>query len=321
MIGLKKDMKRSKILITDDSKLEASMLHDIVKDMGHIPVISYSPYDGLKILKNENIDLILLDVVMGGIDGYKFMEIVKSQIEEKFIPVIFVTSLDSVENLVEGLDLGAMDYIRKPFVPQEVMARINVALRIKNLHDSLIEANKKLKDMVIRDSLTNLYNHRYIVERLREEFRKVKGSNYTSAYIIIDIDKFKNINDTYGHLAGDSVLIKLSNILIQELGDLGCVGRYGGEEFSLILIDTNREKVSSFAKKVLEKVRETPFFYDPEDKEAFIKITISMGIALFPEDCRDFLYILKNADNALYKAKEWGRDVAVCYNRGRFVKL
>ncbi len=320
MTGLQRKMKKAKILIIDDSKLDNTILTDIVKEMGFETISVYSPKKALKILKRENIDLILLDIVMKEMNGYEFLEAIHPYKKTTYLPVIFVTSLDSMEYLVEGLEKGAIDYIKKPFSPAEVKARIKVALRIKALNEDLIKMNNKLKEMVIRDSLTGLYNHGYIISKLKEEFSYAKERNTTSSFLMIDIDKFKAINDTYGHLVGDEVLKGLSKFLLKKIGKRGYVGRYGGEEFAIILPGLGIGESVEFTKEVIEDLHITSF-YSNNKRDVKLYVSISIGLTEFPIDYKCYVDVTKMADTALYKAKEWGRDMCVIYEGGEFKKI
>ncbi len=322
MNGLKKNMKENKIniLIIDDSKLDCMLLADIVKKMKFTPIITHSPAEGIKIIKEKPIDLVLLDVVMEGMSGYDFLDKIFPYIKKKYLPVIFVTGLDSVEYLIEGLEKGAIDYIKKPFAPEELMARIRAALRSKGLYDELVMLNKKLKDMVMKDSLTGLLNHKHIILKLGEQFLYNKEHGTTSLYLMVDIDKFKSINDTYGHLIGDEVLKMLSRIFTDNLKHKGYAGRYGGEEFALILKDVNEESGIKFAKRLINKIRRLTM-YSGTDKGIKLHITVSIGLTFFPDQYKDFSEVLKTADEALYKAKEWGRDRIVLYRNGGFEEV
>ncbi len=320
MIGLRGEMKEIKILIIDDSKLDNTILTDIVKEMGFKTISVYSPEEGLKILRKEKIDLILLDIVMKGMNGYEFLEAIHPYKKTTYLPVIFVTSLDSMKYLVEGLEKGAIDYIKKPFSPAEVKARIKVALRVKALNEELIKMNNKLREMVVRDSLTGLYNHGYIISRLKEEFSYAKEHKISSSFLMIDIDKFKIINDTYGHLVGDEVLKGLSKFLLKKIGKKGYVGRYGGEEFAIILSGFEIKESVDFAKEIIEDLHATSF-YSNNKRGLKLYISISIGLTPFPHNYKCYVDVTKMADAALYKAKEWGRDMCVVYEEGEFKKV
>ena len=309
---------KSKILIIDDSKVDSAILSDIVKDMNYIPIVANSSKEGLKILEKEDVALILLDVVMKEMSGYEFLKNIQPYNQMRYLPVIFVTGLESIEYVVKALEEGAIDYIKKPFSPAEVKARIKAALRIKALYDELVKLNKKLKDMVIRDSLTGLFNHRHLIYRLAEEFEYARDKKYQSAYLMIDIDNFKKINDTFGHLVGDEVLRKLAEILQKEVDNRGFVGRYGGEEFAIVLQKIDYNYVAAFARKLLDKVHRMPISYN---KNSVFYFSISMGIILFPDEYKNFMEVVKYADAALYKAKEWGRNRVVIFEKGEFKEL
>ena len=309
-------MKNKTILIIDDSRFDRKILSDIVSHTGNVPICETYAKQALELIKkNSKIDLILLDIVMEDMSGYDFLKIIKHDKKIKYIPIVLISGLDKTEDIVKGLDLGAFDYIKKPFIPLEVKARINVALRTKELQDALIVFNEKLKHLAITDSLTGLYNHNYLIKLLKMEFKKSKryGSNFV--YMMIDIDKFKSINDLYGHLVGDNVLIELSNTIRKNLRDIDYVGRYGGEEFGIILPNTDIAGSIEFAKRLSHAIETMPL---SDSEGTHFNITISIGISSFSEKYTNCLEIIRVADDALYKAKEWGRSRIVYFKNGDF---
>ena len=309
-------MKNKKILIIDDSKFDRKILSDIVLGTGNTPICEAYAKQAMELIKKDpKIGLILLDIVMEDMSGYDFLKIVKHDKEIKYIPIILISALDKTEDIVEGLNLGAFDYIKKPFIPLEVKARINVALRTKELQDALISLNEKLKHLAITDSLTGLYNHNYLIKLLKMEFKKSKRYASNFVYMMVDIDKFKSINDLYGHLTGDRVLIELSNVVKKSLRDVDHVGRYGGEEFGIILPDTDIVSSIELAKRLAYAIKTMPL---SDSKGVHFNITISIGISSFLEKYEDCLEIIRVADNALYKAKEWGRSRIVYFRNGDF---
>src|SRR4029079_1538910 len=187
-------------------------------------------------------ELILLDVMMPEMDGFEVARRIKGNDQLPFIPIIMQTALDSTDNKVEGLEAGADDYITKPIDFAELKARLTSMLRIKRLQEELeerehqlLEANERLKHMSQTDGLTGLDNRRHLEERLREMFEHAKRLNEPFSCVMCDLDRFKSVNDTYGHQAGDAVLRQLAGMLTGAVREVDRVGRYGGEEFMLLL--------------------------------------------------------------------------------------
>jgi diguanylate cyclase (GGDEF)-like protein len=256
--------------------------------------------------------LILCDVMMPGIDGYEVSRRIKQDDKLPFIPIILVTALGETEHIVQGLNTGADDYIAKPYHFNELEARVRAMLRIKRLQDELDQknrelevANKRLRKLSITDGLTELFNHRHVHELLRDEFERSRRSGEPLGVAMIDLDKFKNVNDTYGHPTGDVILYETARILNETAREIDMVGRYGGEEFIAILPNTTEEEAGRFAERVRAAVESHVY----RDEANEIRMTCSSGVASFPMDDVDSPEaLLKEADEALYVAKETGRN-------------
>ncbi len=293
--GLSMDYKA---LVVDDSRLNVQYMTDILQQNG---LKVYSLRSGLNVVeKTHEIkpDIILLDIVMPEIDGFEVCRQLKENYEIKDIPVIMVTSITNSQDLKKALDLGAFDYIKKPIDEDEVLARVHSALRFKQYLD-------KLKVMATKDGLTGLYNHALLMELLEKEFARNERSEIATTFVMIDVDHFKKINDKYGHLAGDNVLKQLAQLLVESVRVVDIVGRYGGEEFGIII----RESDETMAYEVCERIRQSVEEFDFSLKNDKIHITISMGIYHKPyEEKIDFMEVVRRADKTLYKAKNSGRN-------------
>ncbi len=262
--------------------------------------------DGLVLLEQEqNIELVICDVVMPGMDGFEFIQEMKSTPSWRDIPVIILTGQDHVQQKIYGLDTGASDYLTKPFNPGELIARVRVQLKVKQLQDELKIAKMRYKELSITDFLTQIYNRRHFMELFDLEFSRTKRYGLSLAVMIFDIDNFKKINDTYGHLQGDRVLRDISSLVKAEIRTHDVFARYGGEEFILMLPQTAIEG----AKLVAEKIRRKIEFHSFDKID---KLTISIGVACYPsESIDDEEALIKAADDALYKAKEQGKNCVV----------
>jgi len=259
--------------------------------------------------------LILLDVMMPLMDGYEVARRIKTDEALPFIPIILVTARDSTADKVEGLDAGADDYLTKPINFPELEARVRSMLRIKRLQDELDQknrelevANKRLRRLSITDGLTELFNHRHMHELLHDEFERTKRSGEPLALVMLDLDRFKQVNDTYGHPTGDVILYETARILQETAREIDMVGRYGGEEFIAILPDTGEEAAAQFAERIRQAVADHVYRDDANE----LRMTLSSGVASFPAEGIDHPDVLiKRADEALYAAKEGGRNRVV----------
>jgi diguanylate cyclase (GGDEF)-like protein len=266
---------------------------------------------GLKILIEDyhQIDLVLCDLEMPGIDGFKFLDIKhKTKTEFDEIPVIILTSRGEVEKKVTGLDLGASDYLVKPVDDGELLARVRVQLKIKHLQDQLRKKNNELERLSNTDSLTGMYNRRHFMQLLSKEFERALRHDAPLAFIMIDIDHFKRVNDELGHQAGDIILCHVADLLQRGLRAGDVVGRYGGEEFAMLLPQTNLEGAVTAAERYRKLIESTKA---PNGGQ----VTISLGVSWNGiQGIRSVDDLMRTADAALYEAKHQGRNRTVKYS-------
>jgi diguanylate cyclase (GGDEF)-like protein len=257
------------------------------------------------------VDIILCDIEMPRIDGFKFLSMLKSRPELQDIPVLILTGMDDRDRKIKGLKQGASDYITKPFDPEELVARVKVHLKIKNLQDNLKRSNELLLELSNTDHLTGLFNRRYMMESLEKEVHRSIRKDGNLSIILLDIDHFKCVNDTYGHLQGDAVLRKVSQLLLKELRSYDYAARYGGEEFVAILPDSTLKEAVFVAERIRMAIQETKF----TDGLNGLNLTVSQGVACFPHGGLTTVdgYI-KLADDALYRAKNNGRNRVEFYD-------
>ena len=301
------------VLIIDDS---VTVREQIIRILESFNLFSryYEAEDGLdgfKKLLSSHVDIILCDLEMPRIDGFKFLSMLKSRPELQDLPVLILTGMNDRERKIRGLEQGASDYITKPFDPEELVARVKIHLKIKNLQDDLKHSNEMLLELSNTDHLTGLYNRRYMMEALeREVQRSVRKGGHLS-FILLDIDHFKEVNDVYGHLQGDVVLQKVSLLLKKELRTYDCAARYGGEEFVAILPDSMLKDAIFVAERIRLSIMGTKF----SDKLSGLNLTVSLGVASFPIDGVTTVdAFIKLADDALYRAKNSGRNRVEYHN-------
>jgi diguanylate cyclase (GGDEF)-like protein len=295
----------AKILLIDDSRLIAHVAKTILTKQGHEVVLAEDGMVGLEAAKSEQPDLILLDLIMPVMDGYQVCQKLKEEESTKEIPVIMLTSKAEPADKVKGLEIGALDYVTKPFDEGELVARVNIHLRLKELYEAVQEKNRQLQDLANKDGLTGLYNHRYFHEQLSKDFLHAKRYDESLSCVLLDIDYFKKFNDTHGHQTGDVVLSTLGRVIKDSIRDGDLAARYGGEEFSLVLYHAD----GPAGYQVAERLRQMVESHEVHDKGNVLHVTISVGIATFPSgQIRDSKELIECADKALYKAKENGRN-------------
>lgn len=296
-------LKKAKVLIVDDDPLNRLVLEKTLADEHEVFLVE-SGEKALTFLKTTTVDLIILDIVMPGINGYEVLVQLKENPVTQTIPVIFISANTSHDDEAKGFDLGAMDYIAKPFSTVIVRARVRNQLLIK-------QKNDLLEMLASIDGLTGIPNRRYLDENLSREWRRSRRSSTPLSVILMDIDHFKRYNDCYGHRAGDDCLKRVAHALVGEC-QRGCdfVARYGGEEFAAVLPGMGKQEALVFANKLRDAVNS---LYIPHKASLNAEhVTISLGIAttetgqIYAEQV-----LLEEADLGLYQAKDSGRDQIV----------
>lgn len=299
--------------MVDDSRDNVEIIATRLRFRGYHVEEASRGEEALRRVRQTPPDLILLDVMLPDIDGYEVARRLKSDESIPFIPIILVTARDSTQDKVAGLDAGADDYLTKPINLPELEARVRSMLRIKRLQDELEEQKRELERLSITDELTGLYNYRHIRELVREEFERAKRTHDPVTVAMLDLDRFKAINDTYGHQAGDEVLKQMAEILRGTAREIDKIGRYGGEEFIVLLPGTDLDKATVFVERVRRKVAATAFDIGRDEP---VRMTTSAGLASYPEaPVRDPESLIRLADEALYAAKAAGRNRVVRYNQ------
>ncbi|APT75628.1 hypothetical protein LN42_03890 [Marinitoga sp. 1137] len=288
------------ILVVEDSKLERLYLKDFFNKFNYNVLVASDGYEALEIHNNQNIDLMVLDLIMPGISGFEVCEEIrkKENNSDHYTYIIMLTGRTDKEDIIKGLEIGADDYVIKPFDENELRVRISVGERIVSMYKKILELNKKLEYESTHDDLTKIYNRKEIYSRLKNEL----SNNPIIA--ILDLDFFKKINDTYGHLAGNYVLSEFAKIVKEIVGDFGEFGRFGGEEF---LIFFKGNILESQALEILEKIRNIIYMYDFNFEGQSIKVTVSIG-ATRNNGQYNIDQILAIADDNLYEAKKEGRN-------------
>lgn len=308
------------VLIVDDDANIINLLNKRLTQEGFNVISARDGKSGIDLVKSELPDIILLDLLMPEVGGKEVLKELKEDVETSSIPVIILSAVADTEDKIDGLSLGANDYIVKPFRFKEVIARINTQLRIASMqkeleqkHNDLLEKNKLLKKLAVTDPLTGLLNKGYLLKRLRSEISRSARYDEPISSIMIDIDFFKNFNDTHGHVAGDGALKHIARIIKEVARNVDIVTRYGGEEFFIICPNTGLEGVTNLAERIRETVESTPFILN---KDVSLSITVSIGVKCDKFDSSadpelTSTSFIHATDLALYRAKSNGRNMVV----------
>jgi two-component system cell cycle response regulator len=309
---------KGKLLLVEDSEAQGAYIRATLERQGYEVHWAQSGIEGLKLARSLKPDLIVLDVVMQDMDGLAVCRWLKMSIESRDIPIIMLTVRGELQERVEGLNIGADDYLPKPFADEELDARIFAALRVKATEHELKRRNSELQSMLhhvealaITDPLTGLFNRRRFDDVLKREFAVTKRYATALSCLMVDVDHFKRINDLYGHDAGDRVLSGVASRLSARLREVDTAARFGGEEFAVLLPQTPKQGAMIVAERIAGVVRRDHF----EFADGSASVTVSVGVA----DSRDVTgsapeALIKAADTALYLAKSRGRDQVVAYS-------
>jgi diguanylate cyclase (GGDEF)-like protein len=292
----------SKILVIDDDPFSAALVDHCLRGAGFVSSYCCEAAKSLKVIEEEMPDLIVMDVAMPEIDGFELCRRIRRHPAMQFTPIIFVTRKDDLEQRVRGLEVGANDYICKPFEPRELVARVRSHLvRLANL-----------REMAIRDGLTRCFNHKFFRMRLDQEVARARRYDHGLAVAMLDVDHFKAINDSFGHMTGDVVLAHLANLVMAALRATDVVARYGGEEFAVCMVHAGAKEAQIVCERLRERVAAHEFSATSlDDTQKRVPVTVSIGIAEYVNKNDTWMSLVQRADRALYAAKDAGRNRVV----------
>lgn len=323
--------EKNNILIIEDDEDDVFLVKKNINCKGDCEIShAFTLKEGLEYIKSQDFDVVLLDLNLPDSSGSDSIISIKKQSPN--IPIIILTGSDDQETALKSLESGANDYLSKGEINKKNLNRIilyaiergklNQLLlereeKLKKLYIELEAKNKQLLDLAITDPLTGLFNRRYVDETLDKEIAKVKRNKNKLFYIVIDVDNFKYINDTYGHNLGDSVLLQIATILKKTCRDTDVCGRFGGDEF--IAYGTFSEEIEffNFPTRFMDSIRNADFIYENNK----ITVTVSIGIAILDNTNPDTKNLFISADKALYKAKENGRNQIVGFKNDKYVEI
>lgn len=308
----------TRVLVVDDEDTLRMVISQVLEEDGYDVTTATSGEEALELFRQSSFPIVVTDIIMGKMSGLELLQEVKLLDPE--VLVVVMTSQASLDKATAAIRSGAYDFLAKPFDELDVISmvvnRANEKVRLLQRNKTLMVSLKKhagalerlnsnLADLAIHDGLTGLHNHRYFSESLDQELARSSRYERPFSLVFMDVDHFKEFNDTHGHMAGDQVLKRLSRIFNDKRAST-IVARYGGEEFVALLPDATTDQASEYAELVRSRV-EAATFQDGRGHE-LCKVTISMGVATFPEHGTDSKSLMEHADRALYQAKESGRN-------------
>lgn len=304
----KEKTKVSTVMIVEDDEGIRELISFALENKGFNVVAYDNPTRALENLTADNVDIIISDLMMPQMSGTEFCTIVKEHFSHIYF--IMVTAKTTLEDKLQGFHVGADEYITKPFDFLELIARVQAADRIIKTQKHLIFLNEQLEKLADTDELTTLKNRRYFEHESTKELERAKRYDHTVAVVLLDLDLFKNINDTYGHATGDKALQLVSKVIVDSCRTSDIVCRYGGEEFIIFLPETNPKNAYRVAEKIRKNIEKTRFIYENNK----IRLTTSIGVAIkAPHMNLNLKQLTDYADKALYMAKKKGRNKTLIY--------
>jgi len=293
--------RNGRILVVDDAMENVQILHQALRDE-HEVLFALSGEKAIDIALAQQPDLILLDAVMPGMDGYAVCAALEASPRLQDIPVIFVTALSQPEDETRALEAGAVDFISKPFNVAVVRARVRSQLTIKRQADAM-------RELSLTDGLTGVANRRHFNDRLESEWRRCARANLPLSLIMIDIDHFKLYNDRYGHQAGDLCLQQVSAAMKRcAARPQDLLARYGGEEFILLLPQEGPQGAEVVAQRIQDEVRKLAVRHEASPTAPIVTVSMGLATAMPPLERQDANALIRSADANLYQAKQGGRN-------------
>jgi two-component system, cell cycle response regulator len=295
-----------KILIADDSIVSRHLLEATLRKWGYDVMVACDGAEALDLLQREDSpSLIILDWMMPGMTGVEVCRRIRQRDSEPYTYILLLTSKSQKEDLIEGMEAGADDYITKPFDQNELQVRLRAGIRLVDLQTQLLKAREDLREQATRDSLTRLWNRSSILTELGRELARSVRESRPLGVVIVDLDHFKHINDTYGHLAGDAVLREAARRMQSSIRQYDSIGRYGGEEFLILFPGCGEADCFAQADRLRKLLGQT----EMKVNDTAIRVTASFGVTtVMPGENWTEEELIRIADEALYVAKKSGRN-------------
>jgi diguanylate cyclase (GGDEF)-like protein len=295
-----------KVLAAEDNPVFQTMLTNMITKWGYQPVIARDGNQAWEALQSpDGPQLAILDWMMPGMNGVDVCRAVRAAGREPYVYILLLTARIDAQDLVEGMEAGADDYVTKPFQAHELRVRLRAGRRIVELQEQLLAAREALREQATHDGLTGLLNRNSILDVLHKELSRVSREGHPVSLLMVDLDRFKQINDTHGHASGDAVLRESAQRMKAAVRGYDSVGRYGGEEFVIVLPGCDGESAFTQAERVRDTIGGSPFVIGPRRLPVTCSIGASSRISPSGQDADA---LLREADLALYRAKDGGRN-------------
>lgn len=299
------DVSGSRILLIDDDLVQSKYMVDALVQKYQVQQVSKID-DTMKVAVEGQFDCVLVSTQLAEVDGLRLSMHLKTKDELRHVPLIIMVDEEERDVMLKGLELGVNDYISLPVDLNELHARLQTQIRRKKFQDALKSNYQQTISMAITDGLTGLYNRHFLSTHLNNMVKQALQTNRPLSHIILDVDKFKPVNDTYGHDVGDEVLVQLGKIIINAIRSADLAARYGGEEFVVLMPETDIFDAAEVAERIRISVEKTPF--KVSHAVGHLNLSVSVGVSHLRNDGDTAAELHKRADEALYRCKENGRN-------------
>lgn len=306
---------KARVLIVEDKAFEQrKIVETLARDQDETTVAD-TGMKAVELVNSHEYDVVMISLNLANEDGLRLCSHLKSNEKSRSVPIVMIGGEEDMSRIAHGLEIGVHDYILRPVDRNELLARVRTQVRRKRFHQRLRATYEISLSMALTDSLTGLYNRRYLEVHLEKLLQKNQEAKKSLAVMLVDIDHFKVVNDTYGHHAGDEVLKIFAQRLMSNLRSFDLVARLGGEEFAVILPDVTEQRAWMVAERLRQSISESPFPVSPAG--TMVNVTTSIGAVLIDHQPQTKVEALERADKCLYEAKSSGRNAAVFEGKGK----
>ncbi|WP_421877657.1 PleD family two-component system response regulator [Pacificispira sp.] len=316
----KVDATNARVLVVEDNRIDAQKVVDALARDNASTDIAATVEEANERLRMGSYELVVVSLRLKSGDALRYCSHVRASDANRHTPLLLTVEEDDTERLAKALDIGINDYLIKPIEKQELLARVRTQIRRQRYQERLRDNYERSLAMALTDSLTGLYNRRYLTAHLGGLVDRVRASGKPLAIMMFDIDYFKQVNDTYGHAAGDEVLIELSRRIGQNVRSIDTIARFGGEEFVVVMPDADYQVASVVAERLRKSICVSPV-QTRDGPEAGLGVSISVGVAMFDFDADTVDSVVHKADQALYEAKRSGRNCCIGNLGDRFERI
>ncbi len=299
-----------RVLVADDDPVTRNILEKAISKWGFTVLVAENGNDAWNVLRRKRVSLAVLDWMMSGMSGVDICRSARVKMKSRYVYLILLTARDRRQDLVEGLSAGADDYMTKPVNLAELKARLQTGVRVLRLEQDLRKAKRTLQKMAYFDALTALWNRRKILDFLKEELARGQRDNYPTSLILLDVDHFKKINDRFGHIVGDRVLVEMARRIRKAVRVYDRIGRYGGDELLVIVYNCGQAEARLVAERIRAAIGDHLF----KIARRALEVTVSLGVVTTGKHLElSASQMLHFSDQALYQAKRHGRNATVIH--------